>query len=152
MEGYNDKPQDIFSFSIDETGKAYMLETARWAKFLSIIGLIFSGLMFVGLLFIMLNFSDLSRQLGTMYGGLGAGVFFFYFLILVIILYPTITLFRFASKIKPAILTANQELFNTALKNLKNTFKFWGIYVIVILALYGLALIVTIVAAAASGL
>ena len=153
MESYNKTEQDIFHFGIDETGKAYMLEAARWSKFLAIVGLILTGLLTIGQVFLMFGSSAISQQLGTVYGvGYGVGMFFFYMLIILIVLYPSITMLRFANNVRPAIATANTDQFNEALKSLKNTFKFWGIYVIVVLAIYGIMLVFLIIGAAASGL
>lgn len=152
MEQYNRNEEGIFHMGIEERGKAYMLEISRWAKFLSIIGLIIAGFLFLAMLFVLLGASEISRQLGSLYGvGAGVGIFFFYLLILLIVFYPSITLLKFANKVKLALNTANQDMFNEALRNLKNTFKFWGIYVIVMLAIYGLSILFVIITAAVAG-
>ena len=44
---FNDKQESIFDFGIDETAKAYLLETARWGKFLAIISLVSAFLVMV---------------------------------------------------------------------------------------------------------
>lgn len=151
METSN-KDNDIFHFGIDETGRAYILEISRWAKFLALIGLIFTGLLCIGLLFLVFDASEISKQLGNIYGaGYGVGMFFFYCLLILIFLYPSLTLFRFANRIKPALHTANTELFNEAFRNLKNTFKFCGIYMIIILTIYGLFILFAIITAAIAG-
>ena len=150
MEHYSDNK--IFNLGIDETGKAYMYEIGRWAKFLAIIGFIFSGVLCLGLLFLIFGASIITEQLGAASGlTYGVGMFFFYILIILIFLYPSITLLRFANRIRPALHTANTDLFNEALKNLKNTFKFMGIYMIVMLGIYGLIIIFAVIAAAVAG-
>jgi hypothetical protein len=152
MEHYSNRGNEIFNLGVDELGKAYMHEIARWAKFLAIIGFIFSGLLCLGLIFLIFGASAISAQLGAAYGmSYGVGMFFFYILIILIFLYPSITLLRFANRVKPALQTANTDLFNEALKNLKNTFKFMGIYMIVMLGIYGLIIIFAVIAAAVAG-
>ena len=48
MESYK-REEGIFHLGIDETARAYMLETSRWAKFLALIGLILTGMLSIGL-------------------------------------------------------------------------------------------------------
>jgi hypothetical protein len=72
-------------------------------------------------------------------------------MIILIVLYPSITLLRFANRVKQALMTANNDQFNDAFKNLKNTFKFWGIYMILLLAVYGISIIFLLIGAAATG-
>lgn len=153
MDSYSKRDQDIFYFGIDETARAYMMETARWAKFLALIGLILTGMLSVGLVFLIFGSSEIAKQFGSAYGvGYGIGMFLFYLFIILIILYPSLTLLRFAKRIKPALATGNNEQFNDAIKNLKNTFKFWGIYMIIFLAIYGISIIFIIIGTVASGL
>lgn len=153
MESYKRTEADIFSFGIDEHGKSHMIETARWAKFLAIIGLVFAALLSVGFVFLVFGASMISSQLGQVYGiSYGVGMFFFYFLIILIIFYPSLTLLRFSNRMKPALQTANVELFNEGLRSLKNTFKFCGIYMIIVLSIYGLFILFAIIGAAVGGL
>jgi hypothetical protein len=152
MEHYSNPDKDIFNLGVDETGKAYMYEIARWSKFLAIVGFIFTGLLCLGLIFLVFGASAISSQLGAMYGvGYGVGMFVFYIFIILIFLYPSITLYRFAERIRPALQTSDTGLFNEAMRNLKNTFKFMGIYMIVMLGVYGLIILFAIIAAAVSG-
>ena len=129
-----------------------MLETSRWAKFLAIVGLVLTAMLSIGLVFLLFGTTTIADQFGGAHAvGYGIGMFFFYFMIILIILYPSITLLRFANRVKLALVTANNEQFNDAFKNLKNTFKFWGIYMIILLAIYGISIVFLIIGAAASG-
>ena len=151
MESYK-REEGIFHLGIDETARAYMLETSRWAKFLALIGLILTGMLSIGLVFLIFGSSEISKQFGAAYGiGYGIGMFLFYLFIILIILYPSLTLLRFSKKIKPALQTGNNEQFNDAIKNLKNTFKFWGIYMIVFLAIYCISILFIILGTVVSG-
>ena len=46
--------QENSGISLNEEIKEYLMETAKWAKFLSILGFIGIGLMFLGVLFSMI--------------------------------------------------------------------------------------------------
>ena len=43
--------QELFSLQIDPLTKSHLWETARWAKFLSIVGFVLCGLILIGGLF-----------------------------------------------------------------------------------------------------
>jgi hypothetical protein len=141
MENSFREEKGIFNLQVDDFSKSYLLEAARWAKFLSIMGFIGIGFMILGGLFggmMMTSFSG-----GSAMGALGGtGILLLYVLIAAIYIYPILALYRFSSNIKPAILSSNQEQFNTALRNLKGMFKFLGIFTIIFLALYVLFIIV----------
>jgi hypothetical protein len=152
MENSSYRDREIFNLGVDEVGKAYMYEIARWAKFLAIVGFIFTGLLCLGLIFLIFGASAITSQFGAATGiSYGIGMMFLYVLIILIFLYPSLTLLRFANRVRPALQTANTDLFNESLKNLKNTFKFMGIYMIVMLGIYGLIILFATIAAAVAG-
>jgi hypothetical protein len=149
MESYKQEDRGIFQFGMDDQGRAHMMETARWAKFLAIVGFIFLALILLAGVFV--GFAGLSSQLGGAFGaGLGMSVMLIYIVIGLLYLYPTYCLYKFASLLKPALNTNNQTLFNEALLNLKRVFKFIGIMMIVILAIYGIIIVFAIIGAALS--
>lgn len=125
----------IFNFGIDETGRAYMLETARWTRFLAIIGFVLMGLMFVGGLFTMFSLKDSSFAAGI--PGYSTMLFAVYIGFALLYFYPTLELFRFSKNIKLAMASSDAGLFNTAMKNQRNMFRFIGILIIILLAFYG---------------
>jgi hypothetical protein len=136
---------DIFKLEVDITAKSYMLETARWAKFLAILGFIFMGL---GLIFVIFMGSFMT-SLGGLYGAMSSSILIVYMLLFIgLYFYPVYALLKFSSLVKPALQTANQQQFNEALKYLKNMYKYIGILMIVILALYGVGIIFGIIGAA----
>ena len=141
------KEDEIFNLSVDETGKAYMLETARWAKFISLVLIIVQSLMVLVMLFAGIqNGSDLSKIFGSF--GTAPGLIFItlYIFIILLFFYPLICLLNFSRQVKPAIQTDNVAMFNTALKNLKNMFRFFGIVMILFIAVYGIVLMVLLLA------
>ena len=129
--------------------RANMLEIARWTKFISIVMFIGLGLGVLGAIAMMLG-SSAFDNLG--YGALGIGMGFFYLLMVALYFYPIYALYKFSELIKPAIRTANQQQFNDAFAYLKGHYKFFGILLIIVIALYGLVFIFAGIGAAVSGL
>jgi hypothetical protein len=130
----------IFENGLDERSKAYLLETTRWTKFLSIIGFIITGLMLLGAIAIMTMGSFFSSLLPG-YSGLGAasagiGFGLIYIIIAALYFYPIISLFRFSSNMKQGIQTNNMEMITEAFRHQKNLYKFIGIFTIIIIAFY----------------
>jgi hypothetical protein len=140
--------QDLFDFGLDETGKAYLLETARWAKFLAVVGFVLLGLLILFGVFL----STIMGAVGSRYGGsfqnFGGVMMVLYVLIGILYFFPTYYLFKFSTLIKPALLTSNQHGFNSALSYLRSAFRYIGILTLVVLGLYALAFLVGIAGAA----
>ena len=57
---------------------------------------------------------------------------------------PITYLYRFSVQVKQAVENNNEEEYTTAFQNLKSLFKFLGIFTIVMLALYAVALVVAL--------
>ena len=57
---------------------------------------------------------------------------------------PITYLYRFSTQVKQAVENNNEEEYTTAFQNLKSLFKFLGIFTIVMLALYAVALVVAL--------
>ncbi len=143
------KEEEIFNLTVNETGKTYMLEMARWAKFISLVLIIVQSIMvMVMLLASFQNGFDVSKILGTSIMS-GPGLIFLaiYISIILLFFYPLICLLNFSRKIKPAVQTENVALFNTALKNLKNMFRFFGIVMILFVSIYGIILLFMLLSA-----
>ena len=110
--------------------------SAKWGKFLSIVGFVFIGLMVIGGLVMqafMPSFgsygygSPFLKYIGTVYLILG-----------IILFFPCLYLLKFSNKILEAIRTSNQESLDNAFVNLKAMFKFYGVVTIVVLGFYAL--------------
>lgn len=142
---YPEHNQDaIFDFGIDDTAQSHMMETARWGKFLAIVGFIGMGILVVISLFALAGASALSRAMGT---SNFISLFIVYFVLAAVYFYPTFALFKFSQKLKPALAHRNQQLFNEAMGYLKNMFRYIGIVVIIMLVIYGLLFIFGVFAA-----
>lgn len=126
---------------LTEVSSGFLLETAKWAKFLSILGFIGTGFMVLGAFFIGSVFSSLPGAASAAMPFGGGVMTVVYLLMAAFYFFPTLYLYRFATKTKSAILGYNTEMLTEGLENLKSVFKFWGIFSIVMLSLYALGLL-----------
>lgn len=121
----------------------FLKETAKWAKFISIVGFVLIGLMvIIGLLLgtVMTAFSamipsDLPE--GTPNPAAFSWIFSaIYIIISGIYFFPVYYLFNFSSKLKSAINSNSQIKLEESFKNLKSHYKFMGIFLIIGIVIY----------------
>jgi len=143
----------LFGLGIDPAAKAHLTEAARWARFLSILGFILLGLLvlagiFAGSIFGMMGQRVSGGQIGASeMAGMGGLLAFVYIFIAVIYFFPCLFLFRFANKMKAALIANDQETLNASFQNLKILFRYVGIITIIILAFYAIMLLFGLLAA-----
>lgn len=134
----------IFDATFSDTSKAYLLETTRWTKFLSICGFIFIGL----LLLIMVGMLASSSMLAAMGPGFAAagvfGVAFLFLIMIALYWYPVQMMYQFSTSIKLGLTTHNEALLNKGFRCQKNMYKYMGILTIVMFAFYLLMGIMTL--------
>ena len=133
---------------------AALRESAKWCMFLSIIGFIFIGLMVIGGIFMAVALSAIPddpygggmgmNPLGAVKGYLGL----FYIVFALIYFFPVYYLYKYANGTKEALESGNEELLAEGLTNLKSHHKFLGIFTIITIALYILAIVVGFIFAA----
>ncbi|MBO9201834.1 MULTISPECIES: DUF5362 family protein [Niastella] len=156
MEQYNQAAsqpgQNLFELQVDQQSINYLGETARWAKFLSIVGFVLCGIMIIFALFfgsIMATFSKIGSNSGneafssTMLAGSSA-FSLVYVVIALLYFFPCLYLFNFSSKMQTALRNNDQSTLNAAFGNLKSCFKFVGILTIVVLSFYLLGTVVVV--------
>lgn len=136
---------NLFDLQIDPVAHNHLAETAKWARFLSIIGFIFCGLAAVGGL-------AMATVLGSLMPGgtglMGTGVLsVIYIALAALYFFPCLYLYRFATAMRTALAVSDNLKLQEAFGNIKSCFKFMGILTIVILAFYGLAIVGGIMAA-----
>ncbi|MGZ8516752.1 MAG: DUF5362 family protein [Chitinophagaceae bacterium] len=149
----------LFSINVDQTGKTHLAEAAKWAKFLSILGFIMCGLIVLIGIFFGSFFSMFSSRYGSsQYNdlpasstGLGAAMAIYYVVIALVYFFPCLFLFRFATKMKTALGSGDQEVLNSSFQNLKASFRFVGVLTIIGLAFLVLALVVGMLGFATGG-
>lgn len=129
----------------------YLSEVAKWGKFLSIIGFIFSGLLAIASFFIPAIYSKMSifTELPAASAQI-ASVFItiLYLGLALLLFFPALYLNKFSVKMKLALNSLNQENFEDSLKNLKSLFKFYGILAIILFSFYVLVFIVVMLGVA----
>jgi hypothetical protein len=133
---------------IDQNAKAYLLETAKWAKFLSIMGFIGMGLIVIMGFFMGSIMGNYASLMGFGDGGEGLLLSSFsliYILVAALYIYPLWKLYQFADLSKRALVTNDSTLLTNALEAQKSMFKFMGIWVLVVLAIYAILLVIALV-------
>ena len=156
MENQFPESSSLFGLAINENNKGDLADTARWARFLSIVGFVMCGLIvligfFAGSIFSMFANTGELEELGGMSSAMGAGMSFFYVIIAVIYFIPCLFLFRFANKMKLALSSNDQMALTTSFQNLKSMFRFFGIVTIIMISIYAIILLIALVGAAAMG-
>ena len=149
----------LFGMNIDQAGKSHLGEAARWAKFLSVMGFIGCGLVVLIGVFFGSFFSAFTSgfERNNPYGnvspttGMGAVMAVVYIIIALIYFFPCLFLYRFATKMKTALASDDQETLNASFQNLKATLRFIGILTLIGICFWVLALIVTLLGAATGG-
>jgi uncharacterized membrane protein YjgN (DUF898 family) len=135
-------PNHLFELSLDRESIDHLTETARWGKFLAIMGFITCGLVvifsfFIGAIFA--NFSALSPYPSTDMGAAGStfGAFFtvIYLILAVIYFFPCLYLFRYSVRMKAALNTNDQTKLNQSLKSQKMLYRYVGIVTIIVISL-----------------
>ncbi|MFD1601681.1 hypothetical protein ACFSJW_16680 [Flavobacterium artemisiae] len=134
-----------FELQLDHAAKDFLKETAKWAYFLSILGYVGIGFLLIFAVFAGTLFS----ALGSGFGGIGGSSFgfimgFVYFAMAAIYFFPVYYLNKFASNAKRAFRDNDSEALTTSFQYLKSHYKFIGIFVLILLSLYGLILVFAI--------
>jgi hypothetical protein len=151
MERFNSGQSDIFKLEIDTTAKNSFLEMARWTKFLAILGYVMMSIVLALGIFMSFFITSFYEAYGgtSPLASLGAAgpiiVMLFFIVIIAIYIYPTYALMRYSNYIKSALTTDNKDQFNDAIRYLKNMFKYIGVLMIIVLALYGIEVIIGII-------
>lgn len=106
------------------------LETAKWGKFLGIIGFIMSGFV------VLAGLSMFGGAFDEVYPGIGGGIAIIYLLASLLYIFPSLYTYRFSTKLKEGLQQNDQELCSDAYNNLRKLFLFMGIMTIIVLSLY----------------
>jgi hypothetical protein len=133
---------NLFELQIDHQSNAYLRETAKWAKFMAIMG--FIACAFLVLIAVFAG-SVIASGFGSFSGGgmagMGIVVSIIYIALALLLFFPNLYLFRFAGQMQTALRNNDQALLTTSFGNLKSYYKFIGILVIIMLAFWALGLV-----------
>ncbi len=139
---------------LTEVIKSNLVEAAKWAKFIAIIGFIGTGFMVVVGLFFGTIMGMVSRLEGTETAALppffGAIIAVVYILLAFLYFFPIKYLYDFSSKVKRAVELTDQDLFSEAILKLKSHYKYIGILMIVMIGLYIVGIIISVIAGIAA--
>lgn len=128
---------NLFELQIDHVTASYLVETAKWNRFLAITWFILCGLI---LLAIIIFGAVAASQMERDFQGLGAltmgMMVIFYVIGSAIQIIPNIFRYRFATRMLRGIRTNDQAMVNSAFNNLRIYSKYWGIVTIVVVGIY----------------
>jgi hypothetical protein len=136
----------LFSLSIDPVTKDNLSETAKWARFMAIVGFVFLGIMVLSGLMVSLTMSRFETLNGNggLMGAAGSSVAVIYLIFAAIAFFPLLFTFRFASHMQGALNSNDQARLNASFQNLKVCFRYLGIITIISLALFALTFFVAL--------
>ncbi len=145
-----EQPTNLFELQIDQPSLIYLNESARWARFLSIMGFIGCGLLILMGLFYGTMFTSIMKNVDPETAGVAGGLastFAVFGAVLgaLLLFFPALYLFRFSSKMRLASNNNDQPALTDSLRNLKSFFKFYGIMTIIVLSFYALLIIAGVI-------
>lgn len=142
MENFDNNVQGEHSFINSTEITNYLMETAKWGKFLAIVGYVSIGLLGLLAIFMMIGMSTISEFSGADFpmGAFG----FFYIIMGALYYFPVTYLYKYAVQIKKGLKSNDITTITSGFQNLKSLFKFMAIVTIVILSIYGLMLLVAV--------
>jgi hypothetical protein len=143
--------QENLVLKVSQESVSYLKETAKWGKFLAIVGFVMSGLLIVIGFFA----GTFIARMSEMSGGVPSPInpmflSVFYVLIAAIYIIPCYYLYKFSTELKVAVANTDSDNLTEAFKNQKSLYKFFGIFTAVILGLYAIIFVIAIVAGGAA--
>lgn len=136
--------KNLFELQLDMIAKNHLKETAKWARFLAIAGLVGLSLLVIVSLITAVN---LSNEKSTSYddpatrSGEIVGTIIGTLIIVALYFFPCYYLLKFSSKMNAALASDDAASLNESLRNLKNTFRFMGVLTIIFMALFALGML-----------
>jgi hypothetical protein len=133
----------LFSLTIDPVTKANLYETAKWARLLAIVGLIFLVIMIISgvLVSITLNRVSVADVVNGIMDATGPSVAMLYIIFAIIGFFPLLYTLRFANQMRGALNANNQALLNASFQNLKRCLRYVGILTLISLVLMVLSIV-----------
>jgi len=126
---------------VDNTGQQHLKETARWARFLAIVGFVMTGFIVLAAIFAGSIFSTLSSAAPELSIFPTAGITVTYLIVAGLYFFPCLFLFQSSQKLTLALQSGSSEELTLAFEKLKSFFRFVGIMTLVVVGLYALMLV-----------
>ena len=147
--------EEFKTMVVDETMKADLLSSAKWAKFLLVlcaIGLVVLFVAGIAMIFFGSKFGACSPDAHVgpnppcpFAGGIGIFTGILYLVLAVIMLYPLVKGFQFANGVKAACKTGSEAQLARGFAGMRSYLKFYGILTIIFLILYAIIAILGLV-------
>lgn len=129
---------------VDDQLKYYIRDTAKWAKFLAIVGFIFTAIIVI-MAFSMGGLMSVFSRMGGFPNVGGVFLTILYLIIALLYFIPCLFLYRFARRTQIALDQNQQEQLLSGFDHLNRFFKFVGILTLIYLIIMVLAIIAIIV-------
>ncbi len=143
MENIEQQEQQPTNFFVSNSEiDSYLLETAKWGKFLAIMGYIGMGILVLVSFFMMVGASFFGSAATAGFPMWIVG--FIYIALAVVYYFPVTYLYKFSAQMKEGIRSNDGSTVTSGFRNLKSLFRFLGIFTIVILSIYAVALVVVV--------
>ena len=133
----NEKQTQNFENQLTTAAVGFLQESAKWSKFMAIIGFIGIGLMVLVSLFMAIGFSAMGASTMPELPFSMSVFSIIYVLFAAIYFFPVYYLYQYATKTSAALHSKNKQLLTDGLENLKSHHKFLGIFTLIIISLYG---------------
>ena len=130
---------NLFELQVDPASQMYLRDTAKWAKFLAIIGFIMCGLIILIGIFASSVFTAMGSRFGnegTFPAAMGGFLAFVYICVAVVAFFPYLFLLKFSNHMLRALRNNDQQQLTSSFRNLKACYKYVGILTIIFLTLY----------------
>jgi hypothetical protein len=128
---------ELEQLTLTSSAKRFLKETAKWCKFLSILGFVGIGLMLIFSIFTGTMIGILQNTVSQpLPKGLAITSSITYLLIAIIYFFPMYYLFQFSNRMKKALLMKNDKTFEKAFEMLKSHYKYIGVLTIITMSLY----------------
>lgn len=133
----NEKQNENFENQLTSAAVGFLQESAKWSKFMAIVGFVGIGLMVLVSLFMAIGFSSMGTA-NMPELPFSMSVFsIIYVLFAAIYFFPVYYLYQYATKTSAALHSKNKQLLTDGLENLKSHHKFLGIFTLILVSLYG---------------
>ena len=136
---------------IDWRSKEFLKETAKWTKFLAILGFVGIGFMVLGSLVMLFAPSSLMSNGDFPFGG-KIFMMLLYLAFAVLYYFPISYLYQFSENTKKAIENNDNNAIRDAFEFLKSHYKFMGILTIILLAFYAIIIFIALIGAGAAAM
>jgi hypothetical protein len=138
----------LFDLHVTFDAKAQLADSAKWAKFLAICGIIGIILLvgagsYMALTLVSTDpeLKEITRESSLSAEGLGAGIVVVYVLVGLLYFFPCLFLLQFANRMKIALSNGDDLMLAESFRSLKKTFRYLGVVTIIFLAFFVLGIL-----------